>query len=489
MGCETRIMKRFIATSASICSIFFLAGLVGIATSAYGFSVGRLKLGYLPNIPFGDENHEAITLDALDRIRVSVDGYQLSFQPSARATIKNANVEADSQFFDVSKYHFDSEEFFNGNQLLINLRQTIVWHAKRGEFPEAQELIGIALHAVQDFYSHTTWIEKGFAGTAPLGMSSSPLFVKSTGATCTLGPSQTIDNVSTGIILDSQLAGEYSDSTTVLGSDFWRNKDGKCIHGTGFLPNGVPRGAGINKDTDSRDFHQDARARATDASEEYVKLILSDLTGNGEAIRGLLDQPSWTKIYSDTFTRKNGPVGNRWVTSEYFPIEIRSGKVVALDTPYYLYGGGKIYRHVQFPESIAISADLTAGLTPPAYKRFAEIGIGFDDITNYDSSWGGVIMLFIPDVNGSGRSGVLLYQDGLLKASASPPFVFSNTINVRVTFSKNGTVTGRIRDGVKVFNFNMTLQSGFATNNIGFRITEPYGGYSATVDNVVLESK
>jgi len=57
--------------------------------------------------------------------------------------------------------HFDDELFAKGNAQIIGARDTILTYLKSGNFVGARKHLGYALHALQDFYSHSNWIELG----------------------------------------------------------------------------------------------------------------------------------------------------------------------------------------------------------------------------------------------------------------------------------------------------------------------------------------
>ena len=62
-------------------------------------------------------------------------------------------------------YHFDGEAFTEGNNELKRAWSAICVAARQGEHSQARSLTGRYLHALQDFYSRSNWIEMGH--TAP----------------------------------------------------------------------------------------------------------------------------------------------------------------------------------------------------------------------------------------------------------------------------------------------------------------------------------
>ena len=57
--------------------------------------------------------------------------------------------------------HFDSEQFQTGQNRLIEIRQNIVTQILMRNFDLARRETGRLFHTLQDFYSHSNWIENG----------------------------------------------------------------------------------------------------------------------------------------------------------------------------------------------------------------------------------------------------------------------------------------------------------------------------------------
>lgn len=58
--------------------------------------------------------------------------------------------------------HFDAETFIESNNRVINFKKQIYSHLNMKNYVKARELAAQVLHAIQDFYSHSNWIEIGF---------------------------------------------------------------------------------------------------------------------------------------------------------------------------------------------------------------------------------------------------------------------------------------------------------------------------------------
>ena len=103
----------------------------------------------------GEPNHEDITATALSFLR-----------PDILTALQAANVATDVEFFQVNANHFDDCNFTGGSQVVASSQAEAVGHLDPSlGSPEAQLLairaFGRSLHAVQDFYAHTNWVELG----------------------------------------------------------------------------------------------------------------------------------------------------------------------------------------------------------------------------------------------------------------------------------------------------------------------------------------
>lgn len=107
----------------------------------------------------------------------------IGFEFVDKGTLKQIDKEnqgVDST--DTGKYfdhalHFDSEEFEVGCWKLANNLNTAMDYLSACEKPKALEKIGEALHALQDFYAHSNWVENHLtsATVVPAGIPICPL--------------------------------------------------------------------------------------------------------------------------------------------------------------------------------------------------------------------------------------------------------------------------------------------------------------------------
>ncbi|XP_075343581.1 von Willebrand factor A domain-containing protein 7-like [Odontesthes bonariensis] len=174
-------------------------------------------------------------------------------------------------------YHFDNELFAEGKKIIKDGLEAIKAANKRQEFFSARETLGGILHTLQDFYSHSNWVEMGNklpnSNLIRAGRSIGKIADK-TRATCR----NCDDDICTNNILEDILqeriltSGYFSLRSTV-------KLPGKCSHGDFFdaTRKTEPRG-GINKDKISNVhgyLHNEAARLAVAATSE----LLEDIRG------------------------------------------------------------------------------------------------------------------------------------------------------------------------------------------------------------------
>jgi hypothetical protein len=103
----------------------------------------------------GEPNHEDITAVGLSFLR-----------PEILIALKAANVATDVEFLAVNANHFDDCNFTGGSAVVQSSQAEAVAQLNPNVPNQEAELLAIrafarSLHAVQDFYAHTNWIELG----------------------------------------------------------------------------------------------------------------------------------------------------------------------------------------------------------------------------------------------------------------------------------------------------------------------------------------
>ena len=71
--------------------------------------------------------------------------------------VAKPDLDADKKMDPV--YHFDSERIVESNERLKNARSNILFLIMNGQIENARELTGLSMHTLQDFYSHSNWVE------------------------------------------------------------------------------------------------------------------------------------------------------------------------------------------------------------------------------------------------------------------------------------------------------------------------------------------
>jgi hypothetical protein len=241
--------------------------------SAGGFSVRHKVINGIVVVPgWYDPNHELITEDALSSITTMVNGKPFAFSAEARAHIAMANMAMDSLESDTAEVHFDENAFIPGATRLRDTRLRVVDFALRGLYISARANLGSALHSVQDFYAHSSWVEMGRADLAPLDDGPNQALLPPYGPTCTVS----------GLLPSSTPTSGYFSNGQLIGNISWVWEPGQasgwCIHGSPFVSRYEFGGAGLNKDTIKRgDVFFSARALAVTASTQYVNGVISGI--------------------------------------------------------------------------------------------------------------------------------------------------------------------------------------------------------------------
>lgn len=189
--------------------------------------------------------------------------------------INDANSDVDlGEEQELAAAHFDSEQFQAGQNRLVELRLSTLTHIAMENYEMARMETGRMFHALQDFYSHSNWIENGNTrpynvlgrdGERPQNIASpttqtctncredGTFFVGAfldiftdTSSTIYSCPDNLVEELSEGGILTSGYADGQRD---VEGREI-EKPPGKCSHG-GFLDPSADTFAkgGINKDS------------------------------------------------------------------------------------------------------------------------------------------------------------------------------------------------------------------------------------------------
>jgi len=188
-----------------------------------------LGLLLLPAMAFGFSRdvHVALTRQALA---------ESGFDAAAAEAVVAGNLRTDDVEYSTPAAHFDDEAFSAGSERLRAREAAAVAALGDCDPAAAREELGRVLHAVQDFFAHTNWVET-HAESDPIDLLNMA------------DPAQ-------------DLRCDAKTHQGGLTSGYWpddqRPSPRKCIH------------AELNKDTPDRPFHEAARLRALAESKATV---------------------------------------------------------------------------------------------------------------------------------------------------------------------------------------------------------------------------
>ena len=163
--------------------------------------------------------------------------------------------------------HFDSEQFESGQNRLIALRQSVVSSIQAGNYDMARRDSGRMFHTLQDFYSHTNWIENGNRAPNPvLGQLNKRIdnIASPTQQTCLdncvrkrsehniFNYFDCPDNLVESLMLNGVLTSGYGSGSMDNDGIVIEKPNGKCSHGGIRILHSnqeLPARGGINKDS------------------------------------------------------------------------------------------------------------------------------------------------------------------------------------------------------------------------------------------------
>ncbi|XP_024121753.2 von Willebrand factor A domain-containing protein 7-like [Oryzias melastigma] len=193
--------------------------------------------------------------------------------------IQNMNAAVDVRRLFDARYHFSDELLREGQSLITDGLSVVKAANKKQNFVAARSILGEILHTLQDFYSHSNWVELGnkfpnvnmIRKNANIGN-----IADKTTATCR---SCNGDDCSNNI-LEEIIAKNILTSGYFALEDFPATKPtGKCSHGGFFdATSSIEPKGGINKDTvDSS--HGYLHMEAADLAIAATSQLLEDIRG------------------------------------------------------------------------------------------------------------------------------------------------------------------------------------------------------------------
>jgi len=247
---------------------------------------------------FDVPTHRDITITRLRDITATVSGKEVHFSQRALEEVAQANEDTDdlsSAALFHPERHFTNERFLEGTTELINQRRRVISSvtASPADGRTGRQALGRALHSIQDFYSHSNWVEQG---------KSSPIGSFGTGTTAN-PPAALAACPANGNTLGPNGGGGDTSGYYVGVLGCGSIPAGKCWHG-----NYTSSCPGINKDKPEFRNHGAARAVAERATTDFVQGILDTLAGNDKAIMALLDVRGTTAFIIDDTGSMGGAI-------------------------------------------------------------------------------------------------------------------------------------------------------------------------------------
>ena len=251
-------------------SLFLILTMTFLSQNSFAFK---------PKAEFG---HVGIVKDALRKItRTSSKGATLMFSERAIKEMRDSTASVDdisAELLTNPAAHCDDELLHDCTFRINSIKKAIIDNLKNDSTRNgagARKEIGRALHTLQDFYSHSNWINVGGGVNPDIGLS----------LISALSLSQRTCNYT-----QAELAGfGLTDITTAyFPLDSFSAPEGKCIHGISILFDVTD---GIHKDDPSQTGHVAARKAAVDSTVKYIEEILDaeGVQGNDLAISEFMD--------------------------------------------------------------------------------------------------------------------------------------------------------------------------------------------------------
>ena len=207
-------------------------------------------------------------------------GFDWSIYDNALDLIAKSNRHVDKYDWSVEEAHFDSETFAQGAARILQLKVAAIESLEDNYSNNARSFIGNLFHTVQDFYSHSNWVD-----FEPSQINENLFRRENLGPVADFTQRTCLSCASTSCV--SQVAPELTQKR-ILTSGYFRVKylggkmkpRGKCSHGGDVDSTKIEDavGGGINKDTQSSiqgEKHLTAVALAQQSSFQ----ILLDLWG------------------------------------------------------------------------------------------------------------------------------------------------------------------------------------------------------------------
>ncbi|CAK6971424.1 von Willebrand factor A domain-containing protein 7-like [Scomber scombrus] len=160
------------------------------------------------------------------------------------------NVRVDVRHVFNGEYHFDEEMFVQGRKIITDGIRAVKASVKRENFEAARQKLGQIFHPLQDFYSHSNWVEMGNKLPNPNLIRSDTSIGKiadKSRATCrNCDGDDCTNNILEDILKERILISGYTSMLPIFAS----KPKGKCSHGGAIdRTSSIEPKGGINKDS------------------------------------------------------------------------------------------------------------------------------------------------------------------------------------------------------------------------------------------------
>jgi hypothetical protein len=319
-GSGTNFMRNSCSLRLAVLLLAAIAAVVPGSQSAFGFAprnwiplencIFNVSIGVQVTIPLcnplipaylAGHTHESITREAVRTFDLDptegnfavidpftgIPGTTYSMEQAINEIV-DADADVDLNQF-IASAHFDGENFAGGQTRLLNFRQAIITALQANNPHQARINLGQAFHTIQDFYSHTNYVEMG--NTTPLAQLGVPgqliPAISALVPTCLHDPTALKDTGAGSLIaagLNQLTSGYYGneDRTPVFGEPKCNhggikdslgfdgiNKDTKAVHPLGFAFDIAPFSP------THFNYHEQAAALATQATIKFLDDLLN----------------------------------------------------------------------------------------------------------------------------------------------------------------------------------------------------------------------
>ena len=276
-----RILALIIATSSIASGLILFSPL---------FTARAFKPIAFPGANGGDKTHVQITEEAIKELVEGgiIPGVNKVSKRMEKAIeqINKGNAGTDLVAFFSDEPHFTGDRLAGGQARLQALFNNMKSALEANKLDEARWGLGTSLHAIQDFYSHSNWIESGHFSMNPnvANFSSTGDLLASAAfpneVTCVNCAEPWTCSSCANNVISNRLTTGWFQSLPFVG----RKPFGRCSHGgTGDLSRDDPGTGGIGKDTSCDaaphgHLHQLAASIAKTHTKEFLRYIKRNVT-------------------------------------------------------------------------------------------------------------------------------------------------------------------------------------------------------------------